>query len=143
VVGVVGRASGTIRLWITHHNSRAAIHPLIVDSTRSDCTVNTDEWVAYDLLPQTGRQRVKVKHSRPNPEYARDDDQDGIREVHCNTSEGIWTGLRNFLRPFRGIAKKYLSQYVAIFEWSHNIKSATAAFMSGMLAGIALTDLGT
>ena len=31
--------------------------------------------------------------------WARDDDGDGIREVHCNTLEGLWTGLRNFLRP--------------------------------------------
>ena len=50
-------------------------------------------------------------------EWARDDDGDGIREVHVNTSEGLWTGLRNFLRPFRGVNKMYLYQYVAIFEW--------------------------
>jgi transposase-like protein len=99
--------------------------------------------VAYDLLPQTGRKRVSVKHSRPNCEYARDDDGDGIREVHCNTSEGIWTGLRNFLRPFRGVSKKYLDQYVAIFEWSHNIKTVTQAFLSAMLSGVASTSLGT
>ena len=45
-------------------------------------------------------------------EWARDDDGDGIREVHNNTQEGIWTGLRNFLRPFRGVNKVYLHQYV-------------------------------
>jgi len=31
-------------------------------------------------------------------EWARDDDGDGVREVHCDTMEGTWTGLRNFLR---------------------------------------------
>lgn len=48
------------------------------------------------------------------------DDQDGYCEIHCNTMEGIWVGVRNFLRPFRGIHKKYLYLYVAMFEWSYN-----------------------
>ena len=29
--------------------------------------------------------------------------------VHCNTMGGEWTGLRNFLRPFRGVSKWYES----------------------------------
>src|SRR5580693_7398358 len=106
VLGVLGRASGEIRLTVAHRNSRAALQPLVEAWTCLGCIVNTDEWVAYDLLPHHGRQRAKVKHSRPNPEYARDDDGDGVREVHCNGLEGIWTGLRNFLRTFRGVAKK-------------------------------------
>ncbi len=64
-----------------------------------------------------------MTHSKK--EYARDDDGDGIREVHCNTMEGIWTGLRNFLRPFRGVNKKYLKHYVVMFEWAHNLKVIT------------------
>jgi transposase len=30
-----------------------------------------------------------------------------VREIHCNTQEGLWTGLRNFLRLFRGVSKWY------------------------------------
>jgi transposase-like protein len=37
--------------------------------------------------------------------------------------------LRNFLRPFRGVHKKYLAQYVAVFEWAHNIKRVTDEFL--------------
>jgi transposase len=55
-------------------------------------------------------------------EYARDEDGDGIREVHVNTIEGIWTGLRNFLRIFRGVNKKFLHLYCAIFEITYNHK---------------------
>ena len=45
--------------------------------------------------------------------------------------EGIWTGLRNFLRPFRGVHKKYLAAYVAMFEWAalRNLKRVTAALL--------------
>jgi len=123
-------------------NNRATLCPLAEGYSRPGATVNSDEWVAYDPLPQRGRQRVKVKHSRPNPEYARDDDADGVREVHCNTIEGIWTGLRNFLRPFRGVNKVFLAGYLAIFHWGYNIKIATLQFLHA-LATPAITTLGT
>ena len=133
VLGVVGREGHHVRLQVARRNSRAALQPLVEQWTEPGTMVNTDEWVGYDLLPGTGRGRAHVKHSRPHPEYARDDDGDGIREVHCNTMEGLWTGLRNFLRPFRGVNKKWLQTYVAIFEWGHNLKTATAEFLSALL----------
>lgn len=43
--------------------------------------------------------------------------------------EGIWTRLRNFLRPFRGVHKDYLAHYVAMFEWAHNLKRVTHHFL--------------
>jgi len=43
--------------------------------------------------------------------------------------EGIGTGLRNFLRPFRGVHKKYLAQSIALFEWVHNLKRVTPSFL--------------
>ena len=73
-------------------------------------------------------------------ERARDDDGDGVREVHNNTQEGLWTGLRNFLRRFRGVNKVYLYQYVAIFEWGHNIKRVTPEFIRAML-GVTITTV--
>jgi transposase len=62
-------------------------------------------------------------------EWARDDDGDGIREVHDDTLEGIWTGLRNYLRISRGVSKHYLAQDVAVFLWSYNIKAVTGGFL--------------
>jgi hypothetical protein len=43
--------------------------------------------------------------------------------------EGSWTGLR----PFRGVNKKYLDQYVALFEWGYNVKRATPGFLRALL----------
>jgi hypothetical protein len=31
------------------------------------------------------------------------------------------------------VSKKYLAQYLAIFEWSHNIKVATSEFFAALL----------
>jgi hypothetical protein len=53
--------------------------------------------------------------------------------LHTNTIEGIWTGLRNFLRPFRGVSKWFLDQYSAVFEWAHNLKRVTADFLRAMM----------
>ena len=84
------------------------------------CRVYTDESKAYNRVSDSGRLHSTVCHSEK--EYARDDDGDGVREVHCNSCEGLWTGVRNFLRPFRGLNKRYLAQYVAIFENAFNFK---------------------
>jgi transposase len=56
-----------------------------------------------------------------------------VREVHCNTMEGIWTGLRNFLRPFRGVNKTYLNQYTATFQVAHNSKRIALALLRAMM----------
>src|SRR5918998_2904314 len=98
---------------------------------RPPVMVDTDEWAASGRLPELGRGHATVCHA--DREWARDDDGDGIREVHDNTLEGLWTGLRNFLRPFRGVNKVYLHQYVAMFEWGYNVKRATPAFLRALL----------
>ena len=57
----------------------------------------------------------------------------GSDPVHCNTLEGLWTGLRNHLRMFRGVSKKYLNQYVAVFEWAYRFRWATDDALRMML----------
>ena len=79
--------------------------------TRPECHVYTDDYDSYNGIE---RRRSKVAHGIK--EWARDDDGNGIREVHTSTAEGMCTGLRNFLRPFRGVSKHYLDGYVAVYE---------------------------
>ena len=59
--------------------------------------------------------------------------------MHCNTLEGIWTGLRTFLRRFRGVNKVYLEQYIMMFEWSFNLKAVSDAYLRVLLGGRATT----
>ena len=63
-------------------------------------------------------------------EWARDDDGDGIREVHNNTLEGLWTGLRNSLRPFRRVTQ---FKYINMFYCFRNVKRATAGVVRALL----------
>ena len=97
--------------------------------TSADAEVHTDEWRGYNLI---NRSHSTVCHG--NKEWARDDDGDGIREVHTNTAEGLWTTVRNFLRPFRGVHKKHLDGYIAICEFSINLKRITSEFISQLVA---------
>jgi transposase-like protein len=53
--------------------------------------------------------------------------------VHCNTAEGMWTDVRNFLRPFKGVHKKHLAGYVAICEFRRNLKRVSPAFISSLV----------
>ena len=86
-------------------------------------------------MPTAQRIHVKVCHKPGERVWACDDDRDGIREVHNNTIEGLWTGVRNFLRPFRGVNKIYLQQYIAIHEWAYNIKKVTMQLLK-VLCGV-------
>jgi len=141
VCGVVGRESGQVRLHVEHHADRATLEGMIKTDTTAGTRVNTDEWRSYHHISEMGRDHVTVCHVVG--EWARDDDGDGIREVHNNTLEGLWTGLRNFLRPFRGVNKEYLYQYVTIFQWSFNVKRATTGFLRAFLGVRRLTSFPT
>jgi transposase len=142
VIGVVGRESDQVRLEVVEHSDQDTLDKFVVNMTKRGAMVNTDEWAGYDRLPELGRGRAAVCHAPGRREWARDDDGDGVREVHNNTLEGFWTGLRNFLRPFRGVNKWFLGKYVAIFEWSYNIKEVTPNFLRALLGIKLVTNLG-
>jgi hypothetical protein len=100
---------------------------------------------------QSGEIRLEVLEASGASEvgeYAIQADGDGVRGVHCNKrgvhcnkKEGIWTGLRRFLRPFRGISEWCEEQYVAMFQWGYNIKGVTDEFLSVMLGVGPHTDV--
>ncbi|MDP7156865.1 MAG: hypothetical protein QF922_01395 [SAR324 cluster bacterium] len=99
--------------------------------------------------PQRGH--ATVKHSKK--EWTRDDDGDGIREVHfqhhrrnMDRTEKFppalpffcWLGVCCWCVLFVGFFgggghKKNLAAYVAIFEWTHNLKRVTAALLRTLM----------
>jgi transposase len=134
VAGVVGRESGEVRLEVVASAGAEELDEFVDRSCLSGSSVNTDEWCGYSRVGgHHDRIHVTVDHSGPKCTYAIDADGDGVREVDCNTMEGIWTGLRNLLRPFRGVSKGRLAQYVAMFQWSHNIKEVSNQFIQVVL----------
>lgn len=128
VLGVIGRQSGQVRLRVVMDTKAATLEEHVHAFTLPDCHVYTDEYDSYN-----GIQRIRSAVAHGLKEWARDEDGDGIREVHTNTAEGMWTGLRNFLRPFRGVHKKYLSGYVAVHECRINLKRISPAFIAALV----------
>jgi len=129
IVGTVGRESGQVRLRVTKRTDGATLRKHVQTFTRKRATSNTDEWQGYTCLQ---RKHATVAHGEH--EWARDDDGDGIREVHVNTIEGTWTSARNYLRPFRGVHKRYLSEYVAMCEFDINLDRISPQFISQLVA---------
>jgi transposase len=128
IIGTVGRDSDQVRLRVAKHTNSKTLKRHLAQFTLLHAVANTNEWNGYN---QIECKRVTVNHGEH--EWARDDDGDGIREVHINTTEGMWTGTRNFLRPFRGVNKDHLSGYVAMCEHSINLKSITPGFIAALV----------
>lgn len=93
--------------------------------TQPDNLVHTDKYDSYNAL-----KRARETVCLGVKELGRDEDADGWCEVHTNSTEGLWTGLRNFLRPFRGVSKHFLHGYVAIHEFRVDLKSISPDFIS-------------
>jgi len=96
----------------------------------------TDEWSGYRRVEAELKvAHATVRHGRDDQgrrEWARDDDGDGIREVHCNSCEGAGTALRTYLRAFRGVHKDYLKYYVATYEAMNNTKRINSGLVQRM-----------
>jgi transposase len=96
-------------------------------TTHPGVMVYTDESASYNALQRPHETVCHAQH-----EWARDEDGDGIREVHTNTLEGLWAACRTVLRPFRGVHKRYLSGDIAIFEFQVNLKQISKAFIAAI-----------
>jgi transposase len=128
VLGVLGRETGQLRLRVVDDTRSVTLCALVEQFTHSDALVYTDEYQSYHAL-----QRVRDTVCHALREWARDDDGDGWFEVHTTSEEGMWTGLRNFLRPFRGVHKRYLYQYLAVYEFQVNLKAISPSFIAALV----------
>ena len=129
VLGTVGRETGQVRLRVVTDTREQTLRAHVHQFTREGTHVYTDE---YDSYHRVERPHSTVAHGQH--EWARDDDGDGVREEHTNTTEGMLSGLRSFLRPFRGVHKRYLSGYVAIHEFRINLKVVSVRFIAALVA---------
>jgi transposase len=110
------------------------IEPIIGATVARGALVYTDEYDIYARLEEWGYGHETVCHARG--EYARDDDGDGFCEVHVNTMEGVWSLLRSWLRPHRGVSQEKLPLYLAFFEFVHNARRRGRALLGELVAAL-------
>ena len=128
---MVSRESKTYRYWVVEHADRETSREIVKASIAPGGTLFfTDEGSNYTGVH---KQHRTVCHGRR--EWARDDDGDGRREVHCNSCEGAGAALRTYLRVFRGVHYFYLAEYVATFETMMNAKRISPAIIFRMCFG--------
>jgi transposase-like protein len=131
ILSLISRTTHEVRYWVLEHADKPTTRTIVEGNVPRDSTIlYTDEASNY---PGVHPQHATVCHSIK--EWARDDDGDGKREVHCNSCEGAGSGLRNFLRIFRGVHKYYLADYVATYEMIANTKRITPAIVQRMSFG--------
>ena len=118
IIHIISGETGEERCWVVGHSDKATCHGILAEAVRPTGTiVYSDEYRSYHGIEP---QHATVNHGQH--EWARDDDDDGVREVHCNSCEGAGSALRTFLRPFRGVHKACLQYYVATYEVLVNAK---------------------
>lgn len=120
IMGCVQR-NGEVRFKVTRNVQTVVVKPLIEQWVAPDSIIYTDDYNIYNFLEKAEHYTHKVVcHSAG--QYAIDLDGDGINETHCNTQEGLWSLLRPWIRPHRGINKRYLAFYVVPCQFFYNLK---------------------
>ena len=137
VLGLVQR-SGELVLRVLDNVKQTTIRPIIEKHVKGGTLIYTDEYNIYNRLTEWGFSHKTVCHSKG--EYARDDDGDGFFEVHVNTQEGIWSVLRSWLRPHRGIAMNKLPIYLGFFEFVFNTRRRGKALIQNLFETILSSD---
>ena len=125
---------GAVVIRMLENVKQVTIGPLIKETIAEGSTVYTDEYDIDSRLEEWGYGHETVCHARG--EYARDDDGDGFCEVHVNTMEGVWSLLRSWLRPHRGISQEKLPLYLAFFEFVHNARRRGRALLGELVAAL-------
>jgi len=122
---------GQVVMRMLANVQQKTIQPIVEAVIAPGTTVYTDEYDIYSRLPDWGYEHQTVCHS--GGEYARDEDGDGFHEVHVNTMEGVWSLLRSWLRPHRGISQENLPLYLAFFELTHNLRQRGKALFESLI----------
>ena len=128
VFGMMQRG-GQVVIHLLNNVKQKTIEPFIKDTIVPGTCVYTDEYSIYARLSAWGYDHKSVNHGRG--EFARDND--GFCEVHVNTIEGLWSLLRSWLRPHRGISQEKLPLYLGFFEFVHNVRKRGKALLPALI----------
>lgn len=138
ILGLVQR-NGELIMRLLPNVQQSTIQPIFEQFVEKGTLINTDEYAIYNRLQEWGYQHKSVCHCMG--EFARDEDGDGFCEVHVNTQEGIWSILRSWLRPHRGISQDKMPIYIGFFEFIFNVRKRGKAVLEDLFCTILRSDL--
>ena len=116
VLGLVQRG-GLVKLTVVPNVQQKTIKPIIEKTITKFSTIYTDEYNIYAKLEEWEYYHKTVNHSLG--QYAKDEDGDGIYEVHCNTQEcigrhSVWSLMRSWLDGVAQTTQGSQSRKIAI-----------------------------
>ena len=130
VFGMIERG-GQVMIHLLANVKQKTIEPLMKDTIKPGTLVYTDEYSIYARLAMWGYAHKSVNHGRG--ECARDEDGDGVCEVHVHTMERFWSLLRSWLRPHRGISQEKLPLYLGFFAFVHHVRKRGKTLLPALI----------
>lgn len=119
LIGIIQRGGG-VRITPVEKRDRNHIFPLIRKHVEKGTMISTDEFSAYNTLPDEGYKHKSVVHSK----Y-----QWAQGETHTNSIEGYWSNLKKHIRgTHTKVSTTYLSTYLAEFDFRHNNRGSGEMF---------------
>ena len=125
VIGVLERNGKKVYAKVALPNSEGKkltgkqLLSVLAEVCKSDATIMTDQFRAYNILEKNNFIHLKVDHSR---EYV-------SGNVHCNSMESFWAILkRGVYGIYHQVSVKYLQEYVNEFCFRYNNRDERAAF---------------
>ena len=122
---------GQVVISMLANVKQKTIESFIKETIAPGTLVYTDGYSIYARLWAWGYDHKSVNHGRG--EYARDEDGDGLCEVHVNTMEGFWSLLRSWLRPHRGISQEKLPLSLGFFAFVHKARKRGKALLHALM----------
>ena len=129
VFGMMQRG-GQVVINLLANVRQKTIEPFIKDTIVAGTRIYTDEYSIYARLRTWGYEHKSANYGRG--EFARDEDGDGFCEVHVHTMEGLWSLLRSWLRPHRGISQEKLPLWVSLHSCTTSASAAKRCFLRSL-----------
>lgn len=119
LVGMVERG-GRIMVAPVKERNREEIFALIKENIRIGSILNTDEFRAYNTLPDEGYGHCTVNHSKYQWKNG---------DAHTNSIEGYWSNLKKSIRGTHTfVSPKHLPKYLNEFSFRYNYRKGAVIF---------------
>jgi hypothetical protein len=127
------RRGGEVAARMPAKVRQTTIRPVIGATVAKGALARTGEDEVHARPEGWGHGHEAVRHGRG--EHARDDDGDGFREVHVETTEGFRSPPRPWPRPRRGLSRGRPPACLGFFRLIHHVRRRGEAPLGTLIAG--------
>lgn len=126
--------TGEVVIQMLDNVQQATLQPIITETVQAGSRIYTDEYASYARLTDWGYIHKTVNHGHSDAARDRDEDGDACHENHVNTLEGVWSLLRSWLSPHRGISQENVPWYLGFFEFVRNVRRRGKVLLAALLS---------